>query len=343
MADLTNENSMSAEEESRLRNRARIFELYRILYEETDENHRLTMPELLEKLAKRGIECKRKAIYDDVKALNLCDCDIGNERGSGAGYCVMSREFELAELKLLADLVASSKCLTNEKTRKLIKKLEKLAGKNDAEKLNRQIFIADRLKSYNEKVFYNIDTIADAISQSRKISFKYFDYNVNMKKEYRDKGQLKTCSPYAMTTNDEQLYLIANYDKYNGISHFRVDKMEKVEILKEPAVKDSSFNLSSYLNSTFSMFSGTAEQVTLLFDNKFVSAAIDRFGINIDPEPFDGEHFKITVKIKTEKPEPFFGWLLGFGTNIKIMDPPELREKYVEFMKKVIEFNSQNI
>lgn len=318
--------------------RLKILYLYKILLERTDEEHYITMSEIISQLSLYGITAARKALYEDIEALKVFGLDIVSGRGTNAGYQVVSRDFELPELKLLADAVSSSRFLTEKKSSELLKKLEKLTSIYEAKQIQRQVFIADRVKSGNERIYMNVDAVHRAIAEQKKISFKYFDYDINKKKRYRQ--GIRTCSPYALTWDDERYYLVAYYEKYDSISNFRVDRMENVEILPESAQKyPSGFNLSSYLNSTFSMFSGESEEVKLCFEQSLINAVIDRFGKNVSIFPDDDEHFTVRVQIKTEHPEPFFGWLFQFGTKVKIIAPFTLKEKYIEMLKKVCNFS----
>lgn len=319
--------------------RLKILYLYKILLECTDEEHSISMPEIISQLERYGITAGRKALYEDIEALKAYGMDILSGRGNSAGYCVVSRDFELPELKLLADAVSSSRFLTEKKSSELLKKLEQLTSIYEAKQIRRQVFIADRVKSMNERIYMNVDAIHRAIAERRKISFQYFDYDLNRRKKYRD--GVRICSPYALTWNDERYYLVAHYEKYGGVSNFRVDRMENVELLDEPAHKyPEGFKLSAYLNSTFSMFSGKSEEVKLCFDRSLINVVLDRFGKNIMLLPEGECRFAVRVQVKTEHPEPFFGWLFQFGTKVRIVEPRELRERYLAMLKEVTENNA---
>lgn len=315
--------------------RLKILYLYKILLERTDEEHSISMPEIISQLELYGIKAARKALYEDIEALKVFGLDIVSGRGANSGYQVVNRDFELPELKLLADAVSSSRFLTEKKSAELLKKLEQLTSVYEAKQIQRQVFIADRVKAINERIYMNVDAIHRAIAERKKISFKYFDYDLKKEKCYR-KG-IRTCSPYALTWDDERYYLVAHYEKYESISNFRVDRMESVVILDEPAQKyPEGFNLSGYLNATFSMFSGEAEEVKLRFERSLINAVIDRFGKKVSISPDGDEHFTVRVQIKTERPEPFFGWLLQFGMKVEIVEPCELKEKYIAMLRSVI-------
>ncbi len=324
------------EKKNSIKQRIRVLYVLKILTEETDEDHSLTMPKLIDRLCDYGISAARKAIYDDISALKEFGYDIQVGKGSGASYSMVSRDFELPELTLLADAVSSSKFITQKKSSELIHKLEKLASKYEAAGIDRQVYVADRVKAENEKIYLNIDVIHRAIAQKKMISFRYFDYSTNKKPVFRD--GLRVCSPYALTWSDEHYYLVAHYEKYpDTFTNFRVDRMEKVEMLEERAKRtEKKLNLSTYLKSTFSMFSGKSEYVVLRFENRLMNPVIDRFGFGIYPTSEDEDHFTVKVSVKTEHPMPFFAWLFQFGTSASIVEPVELKKKYVEALKDIL-------
>lgn len=314
--------------------RAKILYLYKILLENTDKEHPITMSQIIGELEKYGISAARKALYEDIEALRLFGLDIAAVKGRHSGYYVDKREFELPELKLLADAVTSSRFLTERKSKQLLKKIESLASVHEGKQIQRQVFVADRVKAVNEKIYQNVDTIHRAVAEQKQITFRYFDYGIDKKKKYRE--GMRVCSPYALTWNDERYYLVAYYEKYGGMANFRVDRMEAVAIVNEPAhVMPEDFRLSEYLNSTFSMFSGETQEVKLRFENSLVNAVVDRFGKEVSLIPDGSEHFTVRVRVKTE--QPFFGWLFQFGTKAQIAAPQELRDKYIQKLKEALE------
>lgn len=314
--------------------RLKILYLYKILCEMTDEEHYITMPEIINQLALYGISAARKALYEDIEALKTFGLDIVSLKGGTSGYYVASREFELPELKLLADAVCSSKFLTEKKSNELLKKIEKLSSVHEAKQIHRQVYVSNRVKSMNERIYINVDVIHRAVAAGKQVSFKYFDYGLDKKKKYR--SGLRVCSPYALSWDDERYYLIAYYKKYDSISNFRVDRMESIEILDEPIVpKPKNFNVAEYMNSTFSMFSGTPCDVKLRFKNDLVNIVIDRFGKDVFIVPDGGEHFIVRVTVRAE--QPFLAWLFMFGINAEILAPQELRNKYKNQLNAVFE------
>ncbi len=309
--------------------RLKILYLYKILTECTDENHAITMPEIISKLEAYNISAARKALYDDIEALKLYGLDIVDTKGRKADYRVVSREFEIPELKLLADAVSSSKFLTEKKSMQLLEKLSTLCSTHQAKYLKRPVYVSGKAKAMNDRIYINVDVVHRAIRERKQISFDYFSYDINKHRVYRD--ERRVCTPYHFVWDDEKYYVVGYYEKRNSITNFRIDRMENVEIEDDPAVAPpENFNLTEYLSSSFSMFSGETTDVKLCIDNSLVNVVIDRFGKDTKMVPYDDDHFTINVKVKAEA--TFFGWLFQFGGKIRILSPNSVIIKYKDML-----------
>lgn len=315
--------------------RLKIMYLYKILNDETDEEHQLTLAQISDRLAEYGISAKRKALYDDIEALRQYGVDIICEKTKTFGYYVGNREFELPELKLLADAVCSARCLSVKKSSELLKKIESLAGIHNGKLIQRQVYVVDRAKSVNERIYINVDALHRAVNEGKKISFRYFDYDINAKPVYRDGDRV--CSPLALSWDDGKYYLIAIYPKYpDTYTNFRVDRMSDITVLDEPAEKaPSDFSISEYMNTTFSMFSGNTVEAVFKFDNSLVNVIVDRFGKNVHMNKYDEQHF--TVKLSVRAEATFFGWLFQFGQKAEILSPQSLKKKYAEMLSETLD------
>ena len=164
--------------------------LAQILYERTDEDHYLTTAELMEILEKEhGFKVHRQTIPADVAALRSFGMEIQEVMSSQKRYNLISREYDIAEIKLLIDAVESSKFITKKKSEELVAKLSKMAGRNQAEQLRRNISAEDRIKYDNESIYLIIDGINEAINAGKKISFLYFKYDVRKEPKLRNDGK----------------------------------------------------------------------------------------------------------------------------------------------------------
>ncbi|MEL7647306.1 MAG: WYL domain-containing protein [Sedimentibacter sp.] len=308
--------------------------LLKILMEKTDTDHTLTVPEMIFELDKYNIKAERKSIYDDIESLISFGIDILCRKSKTYDYYIASRTFELAELKLLADAVASSKFITEKKSRELIKKIGSLTSSHEAKQLVRQIYVAGRVKTMNEKIYYNVDVINHAIGSNKQISFKYFEYTIDKKKRYRNDGIKYIASPYALTWDDENYYMISYYEKYNGITHFRVDKMEDIEITDQNCHTED-MNIVEYTKKIFSMYGGEEETVNIQFDNSLLGVVIDRFGKETVTYKIDENSFMAILTVEVSP--PFWGWIFQFGNKAKIISPEKVREEFVEYINEVKE------
>lgn len=203
---------------------------------QSDEEHLLSMQDILDALAAHGIRAERKSVYDDILCLQQFGMDIVTVRGRKGGYFLASRTFELPELKLLVDAVQSSRFLSERKSMQLIAKLETLASQYAAGSLRRQVTVAGRVKTMNESVYYSVDLLHEAIQKNSRITFRYFDYDLNGSRRYRP--GLYTASPYALCWQDENYYLIAHSERH-GLTHYRVDKMASISMTGQPRYMDA--------------------------------------------------------------------------------------------------------
>lgn len=310
--------------------------LQKIFQEQTDENHVLTMTQLINELDKYNISAERKSIYDDIEALREFGLDIECRKSNPRGYYLTNRQFELPELKLLVDAVQSSKFITHKKSNALIKKVEGLTSLHEGQLLHRQVYVANRIKTMNESIYYNIDEIHTAISMGKKIQFQYFEWTLNKERKYKKQGKPYCISPWALTWDDENYYMIGFDSEAQIIKHYRVDKMTNITLTEEPRDGQEhfqQFDMGLYSKKMFGMFNGQEETVKLLFANQLIGVVLDRFGKDISIVPYDENHFTIHVKVAVSP--QFFSWVFGFATEVKILSPQYVVDLYQEKLKDV--------
>ena len=293
------------------------------LLHNSDEKHPVTMKQILGYLESRGIGAERKSVYNDIDALRQYGLDIVQaDSGKNAAYFIGQRSFELPELKLLVDSVQSSRFITHTKTDALIRKIEKLVSIHEAQLLQRQVFVANRIKQMNESIYYSVDEIHSGISQNRQIRFLYFKYTVSKEKVYRHDGAWYQVSPFALTWNNEKYYMVAYDSECREIRHYRVDKMDRIEVIE--AERDGleafrALDMAVYSQKLFGMFRGEEETVCLRFDNGLVGAVLDRLGMDVIIVPDGEDHFTVSAEVIVSP--RFFAWVSGFGTQAQIVAP----------------------
>lgn len=310
-----------------------------ILKKYTDEDHPISTKELIDQLDHCGVSAERKSIYGDIEELNQYGYDIISiPSRNGGGYYLASRDFELPELKLLVDAVAASRFIPEGKSSSLIKKLEGMVSSFDAGKLQRSVVVAGRAKTDNDRIFYSIDGIHDAIQNNQKIQFEYLEWNEKKTLVPRD-DKLRVVSPWTLVFKDENYYLLAYDSEASMVKHYRVDKMAMVTILEEKREGREAFeeiNLANYVNQSFGMFGGNPQIVTIRFPKKLIGVIIDRFGKDVTLRPDDTDREYMLVRTNIHVSGQFYGWLCGLGPNIKIVDPQDVVEGYKNWIKNLL-------
>ena len=287
----------------------KILYLMKIITEQTDENHIMSANDLAAALAVYGISAERKSIYSDIEALQTFGMDSVQQKGANAGYYLAGREFELA----------------------------KLASKSEASQLNRQVFILNRPKTGNETIYYSVDDLHRAISVNRKITFQYAEWTEKKKLRLKHDGAYYIVSPWALTWDDENYYLIAYDEKAEVIKHYRVDKMLHINLLDQERLGEEhfkNFDLAAFAKKTFGMYGGRDESVTLTCCNELAGVILDRFGSDIMMIPSDRDHFHVNVTVSVSR--QFFGWVTGVGSKMQLDGPVQVRQEYLDYLKEIL-------
>ena len=321
----------------------RILYLKDYLLRNSDEDHPVTVPQMVDALKKHGIPVERKTIYDDLRLLGPDEYGMDLIR-TGRKYFIGERDFSTEEIRLLVDMVQSSNFITGKKTTELIKKLEGLMSAFEGKLLNKNVYVRNRVKTMNESVYRNVDIISDAISADRLITFKYFRYNVHKKKELRNGGRNHLVSPFALIWVDQNYYLLGYNHDAEEMRHFRVDRMTDLGSADGPRTgKDifKSTDMSTYTSKVFYMFTGEETKVKLRFDGELVDTVIDRFGTGIILVPDESGGFTVTLDVVVSR--QFFAWITAFGTKAEILLPDSVRQMYKEHLKTIISVYDETI
>ena len=311
--------------------------IHKYLCEHSDEEHPVSMEMLLSHLDAQGIAAERKSIYTDMDALRLFGYDIRMTKSKPMGYYIANRDFELPELKLLVDSVQSSQFITEKKTLQLIKKLESLCSAHEAQQIRRQVYVSGRIKHMNESIYYSVDAIHTAIAEDRQIEFKYFDYNIQKKKVHRKSGSIYKISPFALTWDSQNYYMIGYDSEAEIIKHYRVDRMESINVSLEPRSGHGVFDehdMNIYTHRTFMMFGGEEVTVDMEFENKLIGVVIDRFGKDIFIIPHGENRFRISAPVVVSP--QFYAWVFGLGSEAEILAPKEVAEGMKKQLEEVI-------
>lgn len=312
----------------------KLLHLCRIFEENTDEEHGITIQEIIEELARNEIHAERKGLYDDIDQLQRFGMDIvAEKRDRNYYYKLVSRGFETGELKLLVDAVQASRFLSERRSQELIAKLGGLTSRYHRRELQRQVYVVNRAKSSNEQIFKNIDMIHYAAANNLKIAFQYYKWNARKELQLRRNGVEYCISPWYMCWNDENYYLIAYDSEAQKIKHYRVDKMRRMRLTQKTRDGQEAFrgfSLPRYTKEHFGMFGGEIVRVTMRIPEELIGVMVDRFGDDVMIRPDDTQEGYAILHADVVLSEQFIGWLVGLGEGVTVLSPPKIREKLYE-------------
>lgn len=315
----------------------KILYLMKLLQEKTDREHPVSVKDIIQTMEAYGISVERKTVYDDIETLRTFGMKIGSRRGKPAGFYLEERTFELPELKFLMDAVQSSKFITEKQSAALVRKLENLASVHEAKKLKSQVFLMPGIKTLNEEIYTNIETIYDAISANRQISFRYYQWTLSRELKPKRGGERYRVSPGKLLWNNDNYYLMGLDESSGIVKHYRVDKMMDVAVEEEKRSGESvfrDFDMGRFSAETFGMFDGKETILKIRFSNELVGVVLDRFGKKAVLQRSDDTHFFLQTHIRVSG--QFFGWLTGLGPGAEIVSPEKVRKEYKSFLTKIL-------
>ena len=325
---------MPIDKEKQYQSKARLLVLLKMFYELTDKDHTMTNVEIIEYLEKQNVQANLATLRDDIALLKKHGYDIRTIVSRPNRYYWGEREFELSELKLLVDAVASSRFITESKSKVLSKKLYQFSSKHQRRGIKRNIAAVKRVKTNNEEIYKIIDTVNDAINRKKKIAFQYTEYNAKAKKILRNAGEVYELSPYALFWNDDNYYVVGWSEKHNNVSVFRADRLYAVAVLPERAEKrPEGFSLEDYSKRIFEMYDGEPTEVKLEVRNDLAKYLVDRFGTDLETTPTGDDYFQVEVEVSLSP--TFYAWVFRFGGEIRILSPVKAVNEITEMAKKL--------
>lgn len=309
--------------------------LWDILQKQTDERHPMTTQEIIIALKERKIPVSRKTLYEDIELLNDYGYEVlCNKEGRSNAYYVIDRKFERSEVQVLLSAVGSAKSLSKKKTVELMQKLYELLGSTESEQLHSIISVAS--KHNNERIYYSIDAITTALLEKKKVSFFYFDYDINGKRVYRKDKARYEVNPLGLVYSEDKLYLVCFHDKYGDAANYRLDRMDEVQVEQTDIMPNKAFvtfDVAAYKREQFGMYAGEETQVELVFPQDLLEMVIDRFGESINFVEAENGNYIVTVTIQVSK--IFFSWLTTFEGRVKVQSPESVKNSYKDFIKKL--------
>lgn len=319
------------------RQKLKLLYLMQMLEEQTDAEQGLTMTQILEKLEELGISAERKSIYRDIEALREFGVDVRTYQRAPVEYAVERRAFAFAELQLLVDAVQSSRFLTQRQSDALVEGVKQLASTREQTLLDKRVHVEGRIKMQNESVFYSVDRIQEALAAKRKISFTYFKYDAAKRKAPQHDGERYVETPVQLVYAEGYYYLVVFNEKHDDFANYRVDRMDRIEVLDEPALKNeriATFDALELESRAFGMYSGQPVSATLLVDESVMGAVVDRFGKDV--ESVEVGKGKARVYAVVMKSPVLFGWLAQFGECVRVEKPVSLARDYRDYLASIL-------
>ena len=319
------------------RQKLKLLYLMRMLEEETDAERGLTMAQILERLEALGISAERKSIYRDIEALRAFGVDVRTYQRAPVEYAVEQRAFAFSELVLLVDAVQSSRFLTQRQSDALVEGVRQLASTRQRALLDKRVHVEGRIKMQNESVFGSVDRIQEAIALKRRISFVYFKYDAAKRKALQHNGERYIETPVQLVYAEGYYYLVVFNEKHDDFANYRVDRMDRIEVLDEPALKNeriATFDARELESRAFGMYSGEPVAATLLVDEEIMGAVIDRFGKDVESVPTGEKQARVYATVM--KSPVLFGWLAQFGGRVRIEKPTALAQEYRAYLEDIV-------
>lgn len=324
---------MAANNKSKLK----LLSIQRMLEEETDAEHGLSMTEIIRRLAEEGIAAERKSIYRDLEILREFGLDIKTYQRNPVEYAIDHRDFTLSELMLMVDAVASSKFLTVRQANVLLANIKSLASLSQQEKLDRSIHVEGRIRSKTDCVFEAVDSIHEAIRSRKKIAFRYMHYGIDGKRHPARDGEFYVLTPVGVSYDGGFYYATCWSDKYQTFNEYRIDRMDKLYITDEKATRNEEIAQYSFTKDSheyFGRFDGPQVTALLLVRGDKVEIITDRFGKHAELIP-DGDNAKALVSVRVSP--QFFGWIAGLEGAVKIIGPHTLLEEYKAYLQSLLD------
>lgn len=316
----------------------KLLKLLELLRQETDEQHPLTTNEICKRLNAMNISCDRRTLATDVQTLNEQGYEVQSCQVSKAkGYYIADRSFNIPELKVLIDAVEASHLLTESKTQELIDKIAALAGSNQAEVLKSSIVRFNTTKPINEYIYYTVQTLEKAIREKKKVTIHYFHLNERREKVYRSENGIHTVEPIALVYNNDRYYLTCYNPTADKNYNYRLDRIEKVEILEEKISKNAvirSRSVAKYTAQVFKMYGGEAEKITLQFDSQMIDYIYEKFGLDTKIRSCGDDQF--IAKVELQLSPTFYAWVFQFTGKMRIIAPESVCDEYMGMLKKAI-------
>ena len=316
--------------DKRLTDKANTICLYKILERYSDEEHVLTMREIIERFkSDYGMKIDRRTVYSSIDILHTLGYEISEYDKRRQGYYLMTRLFEPSEIRLMMDAVYSQKSIPQKQTNDLIEKLQSICSVHQRKHYRYLFSVEGEKKTQNRSVFFSIDSLDTAIARRMKVDFTYMQYGLDKRLHPRRKERY-VVSPYGMVCDNQNYYLICIKEGKTEPSYYRIDLMKDIRILDEPVdVPPSKVDITTARKTVYA-FAGQPVDIHLRCKNSAIGGVVDEFGTGVRITPDGSEHFLAKIKAA---PQGVLYWTMQYLGEIEIIEPAEMREKAIEMIR----------
>lgn len=315
--------------------RNRLLHTLKYLWEYTDEEHPVTIADILKHLDSMGIHADRKTVASDLQTLLDSGFDIVCTRLRQNHYFVGSRNLELAELKMIVDAVQAAKFISKSKSLRLIEKVSSMGSTYQAEQLKRRLYVKGKAKTTNEKVHYTVDLLHTAIQSETAVEFQYIEYTPDKEKSLKHNGQMYRLSPYDLVWNNDSYYVFGWSESHSKVVKFRVDRMHQPKESKAAyRPRPDTYDIEDICEQVFMMYDGKPSIVTLRCANELMKVIIDRFGEDVKTERLDASSFSAEVEVSASP--TFYAWLFTYGGKLQILSPQSIKDEYIRQIENTL-------
>lgn len=301
--------------------------IFKFLLDNTDEEHPAIINDILAHLEANGIHANRKTVAADLLQLQDCGFDVVCNKSRQNKYFIGTRNFELAELKMIVDAIQAAKFISHSKSFSLIEKLSKLGSPFQAEELKRRLYVEGKVKTTNESVYYTVDLLHHAVNHEKAVEFQYIEYTAEKKRVLKHDGVVYKFSPYDLVWDNDRYYVFGWSESHNKVVKFRIDRMVHTkESLMDFHKRPSEYNIETFCNQVFMMYDGEPCTVQLRCQNDMMKTIIDRFGDDVEINKMDDKSFTVAVEVSASP--TFYSWIFTYGGRISILSPQKVVDEY---------------
>jgi len=166
-----------------------------------------------------------------------------------------------------------------------------------------------------------------AIRNKNKVRILYHSFG-------SDEDTVRIIHPYELLINDGALNVVAFCELRNDIRDFRVSRIKELVLLDAGFEINEDYFHNKRRTKFIHMSGSDIEEVILAFEGK-TARYIQEYEAELADEIKPNENGIIFIR-KTAITEELIRWIMQFGPNVRVLNPPRLRERILQEFKKAL-------